>query len=226
GGERDQGRRVRDDRDRRRRRRVPQRRRGPRRSIPCGRETRLVNEVQTMKKPLVLTAFAFAASGAAALTTQAPQSPPQQPPATADPYANNAAPGTTGFPLAAPAGKDSNARAVAPPGAVNTGPFDPATWKRGTAFDPPAGSKIWNPVKLKMLQGGKVTGGTLFSATDPSTYCAMANAGYDFIWTEMQHDQHDWQAVARMWRTCPRAKAGPRLRVASTRERDIHPPPH
>src|SRR5262249_6030668 len=161
------------------------------------------------------------AFGAAALTTQAPQSPPQQPPATADPYANNAAPGTTGFPLAAPAGKDSNARAVAPPGAVNTGPLDPATWKRRTALDPAAGSKIWNPVKLKMLQGGKVTGGTLFSATDPSTYCAMANAGYDFIWTEMQHDQHDWQAVARMWRTCPRAKAVPGVRVAYTDEREI-----
>jgi 2-keto-3-deoxy-L-rhamnonate aldolase RhmA len=42
-----------------------------------------------------------------------------------------------------------------------------------------------------MLQGGKVTGGTLFSATDPATYCAMANAGYDFIWTEMQHDHGD-----------------------------------
>ena len=60
------------------------------------------------------------------------------------------------------------------------------------AFDPPPGAKIWNPVKLKMQQGGKVTGGTLFSATDPATYCAMANAGYDFIWTEMQHDQRDW----------------------------------
>ena len=73
----------------------------------------------------------------------------------ADPYANNAAPGTQTFPLAAKAGVDSNARMVAPPGAVNQGPFDPSTWKYGTAFDPPAGSKIWNPVKLKMLQGGR-----------------------------------------------------------------------
>ena len=31
------------------------------------------------------------------------------------------------FPLAAPAGKDSNARQVAPPGAVNQGPFDEST---------------------------------------------------------------------------------------------------
>ena len=109
----------------------------------------------------------------------------------------------------------------APAGAVNQGPFDPATWKYGPAFNPPAGAKIWNPVKLKLMQGGKVTGGTVFSATDPSTYCAMANAGYDFIWTEMQHDQHDWQAVARMWRTCPHAKAVPGVRVAYTDEREI-----
>ncbi len=29
---------------------------------------------------------------------------------------------------------------------------DPATWKYGPAFDPPANAKIWNPVKLKMMQ--------------------------------------------------------------------------
>src|SRR5438105_13173438 len=140
---------------------------------------------------------------------------------TADPYANNAAPGTTQFPLAAPAGKDSNAFMLAPAGAVNTGPFDPAKWEYGTAFDAPAGSKVWNPVKLKMMQGAKVTGGTLFNSTDPAVYCAMANAGYDFIWTEMQHDQRDWQAVSRLWRTCPAAKAVPGVRVAYTDEREI-----
>src|SRR4030095_4454259 len=111
-------------------------------------------------------------------------------PAAADPYLNNAAPGTTSFPLAAPAGKDSNAINTAPNGAQNQGAFDPGNWKYGTAFNAPAGSKIWNPVKLKMTQGGKVTGGTLFNTTDPAIYCSMANAGYDFIWTEMPHDRH------------------------------------
>src|SRR5262245_12022272 len=149
------------------------------------------------------------------------QNRPQQAAPNADPYANNAAAGTTAFPLAAPAGKDSNARMTAPAGAVNSGPFDPAKWKYGPAFDAPAGSKIWNPVKLKLMQGGKVTGGTLFSATDPATYCAMANAGYDFIWTEMQHDQRDWGNAARMWRTCPSAKAVPGVRVAYADEREI-----
>src|SRR6187549_3656387 len=146
---------------------------------------------------------------------------PQTPAPSADPYANNAVPGATTFPLAAPAGKDSGARMTAPAGALNQGAFNPATWKYGTAFNPPQGSKIWNPVKLKMQAGGKVTGGTVFGATDPSTYCAMANAGYDFIWTEMQHDQKDWQTVARMWATCPHAKAVPGVRVAYTDEREI-----
>src|SRR5436309_12059207 len=85
---------------------------------------------------------------------------------------------TTQFPLAAAAGKDSNARMTAPAGAANQGPFDPATWKYGGAFNPPEGSKNWNPVKLKMIQRGKATGGTAFSATDPATYCALANSGY------------------------------------------------
>src|ERR1043165_6564863 len=141
--------------------------------------------------------------------------------ANADPYANNATPGTQTFPLAAKAGVDSNARMVAPAGAVNQGPFDPAGWKYGNAWDAPAGSKIWNPVKIKMMQGGKVTGGTFFGAGDASTYCAMANAGYDFIWTEMQHDQRDWETAARVWKTCPHAKAVPGVRVAYTAERAI-----
>ena len=125
------------------------------------------------------------------------------------------------FPLAAPAGTDSKAISQPPPNAVNTGPIDPTTWKFGPAFNPPPGAKIWNPVKLKMLQGGKVTGGTLFSATDPATYCAMADAGYDFVWTEMQHDQRDWDQAALMWRTCPHAKAVPGARVAYADEREI-----
>ena len=154
------------------------------------------------------------------------QSQPQQPrppaPApTADPYVNNPNPGASGFPLAAPAGADSRARETPPAGAVNQGRFDPATWKYGTAFDPPKGAQVWNPVRIKMQQGGKVTGATLFGSTDPSVYCAMANAGYDFIWTEMQHDQRDWQATARLWRTCAQAKAVPGVRIAYTDEREI-----
>ncbi len=152
------------------------------------------------------------------------QTPAQPKPAaapTADPYAGTAAAGTTKFPLAAPAATDSKALTTSPAGAVNQGAFDAANWKYGTAFNAPAGAKIWNPVKLKMMQGGKVTGGTLFSATDPAIYCAMASAGYDFIWTEMQHSPRDWDQAARMWRTCPHAGAVPGARVAFANEREI-----
>lgn len=171
---------------------------------------------------LRIAAFALsslALFGQAAPPVAAPK--PQQAKPNADPYANNAAAGTTTFPLAAAAGTDSGAIRVAPQGAVNQGAFDAAKWKYGPAFDAPAGSKIWNPVKLKLMAGGKVTGGTLFSATDPETYCAMANSGYDFIWTEMQHNTRDWNQVARMWAACPYAKAVPGVRLAYADEREI-----
>ncbi len=154
-------------------------------------------------------------SKAAASTSNPPR------PAAADPYINNVAAGKTTFPLAAPAGKDSGALQTAPEGAVNTGPFDAKTWKYGPTYDAGAAAGIWNPVMVKMRQGGMVTGGTLFSATDPETYCAMANAGYDFIWTEMQHNTRDWNQVARMWAACPYAKAVPGVRVSHTDEREI-----
>ena len=65
----------------------------------------------------ILSAAAVCAVvGIAAFAAQPPARPaqqPPQPPPTADPYANNANPGATTFPLAAPAGKDSGARATA-----------------------------------------------------------------------------------------------------------------
>src|SRR5579864_4908178 len=70
------------------------------------------------------------------------------------------------FPLAAPAGQDSGAVTKAPAGAVNQGPINEKTWKYGHAWDHPPGTKIWNPVKLKLMRGEKVTGGTMTSADD------------------------------------------------------------
>ena len=125
------------------------------------------------------------------------------------------------FPMAAPAGKDSNARQVAPPGAVNQGPYDMSTWKYGSAFNTPAGAKLWNPAKIKLMQGGKLVGGTVRAAGEPSVYCAMANAGYDFIWTEMQHAPNTWDSVWKAWQSCPRAGAVPGVRVSYTDERQI-----
>ena len=178
-----------------------------------------------MKHAVLATALLCAAFGMMVPAAQVPGPAPRES-ATEDPVEapsgrGVASGGPRPSPLAAPAGRDSNALTVAPPGAVNQGPFDPSTWKFGPAFDAPAGARIWNPVKLKMAQGGKVTGGTLFASTDPAVYCAMAEAGYDFVWTEMQHDQRGWLEAARMWRTCPHASAVPGVRVASTDEREI-----
>jgi 2-keto-3-deoxy-L-rhamnonate aldolase RhmA len=165
-----------------------------------------------MKKTLLVVALAAVL---AMVAVRAQQPAREQPSATEDAVATGG-----NFPLAAKAGQDSNAKNAAPAGAVNQGPFDKAKWQYGSAWNAPAGSKIWNPVKLKMMTGQKVTGGTLFASSDASTYCAFANAGYDFIWTEMQHDAHNWKEVANMWRACPHAKAVPGARVAYTDERE------
>ena len=127
----------------------------------------------------------------------------------------------TDFPLAAPAGQNSDSINKALPDAVNQGPLNSETWKRGPADAPPPTAKIWNPVMIKLMKGEKVTGGTLFSGDSPETDCAMANAGYDFIWVEMQHDPRDWEKVGRMWAACPHAKAVPGVRVAYADEREI-----
>ena len=78
---------------------------------------------------------------------------------------------------------------------------------------------IWNTAKQKIRAGQDLIGGTI-DATDPRTYCAMANAGYDFTWVEMQHQATSWEQVARMWATCPNAAATPGVRLAYTDERE------
>src|SRR4029079_18386217 len=136
----------------------------------------LSDTISHMKRTYILAILSIAV-GLITFESLGQPPPAAQPPKPgADPYANNADAGKLRFPLAAPAGKDSGAIKTALPGAANVGTFDASAWKYGPNFNPPAESKIWNPVKLKMMQGGKVTGGTFFSATDPETYCAMANA--------------------------------------------------
>jgi 2-keto-3-deoxy-L-rhamnonate aldolase RhmA len=49
----------------------------------------------------------------------------------------------------------------------------------------------------------------------------MANAGYDFIWTEMQHSSVTWDQAAKMWGACPYARAVPGARVAYANEQEI-----
>lgn len=98
---------------------------------------------------------------------------------------------------------------------------DPTAIPYGPRFSIPEGAhaEIWNPAKRKLLDGGPLIGGTV-RATDPRTYCAMAGAGYDFLWVEMQHEAISWEQVARLWRTCP-GPAAPGVRVAEAGEREI-----
>jgi 2-keto-3-deoxy-L-rhamnonate aldolase RhmA len=88
---------------------------------------------------------------------------------------------------------------------AQTPPLDPA--------------KLWNTAKAKLLRGEKIVGGTV-RAGDAETYCAMAAAGYDFIWIEMQHEKTSWETASRMVRTCP-GPAVPGVRVADASEREL-----
>src|SRR5437879_3594616 len=100
-------------------------------------------------KHLLSAAALAAALGIATFLAQGQNAPArkgQTPAPSADPYANNPDAGKLQFPLAAPAGKDSNAINTPLSGGVNQGPVDPKTWKYGSQFNPPANAKIWNPV--------------------------------------------------------------------------------
>lgn len=99
--------------------------------------------------------------------------------------------------------------------------FSASDFEFGDRWALPEGeeSPIWNPAMRKLLDGGPMIGGTI-RATDARTYCAMAAAGYDFMWVEMQHEATSWEQVARLWRTCP-GPAAPGARVAYADEREI-----
>jgi 2-keto-3-deoxy-L-rhamnonate aldolase RhmA len=80
--------------------------------------------------------------------------------------------------------------------------------------------RIYNTVKTKLKEGKQVVGGTV-SSSDPDVYCAMANAGFDFLWIEMQHSTLTYQEVARMVRACRGATGIPFIRVPDATEGDI-----
>src|SRR4030095_7165543 len=79
---------------------------------------------------------------------------------------------------------------------------------------------LYNTVKQKLLDGRQVVGGTVLSP-DPNIYCAMANAGFDFLWIEMQHRPLGYQDVARMVFACRGSAAIPFIRVPDATEGDI-----
>jgi 2-keto-3-deoxy-L-rhamnonate aldolase RhmA len=77
----------------------------------------------------------------------------------------------------------------------------------------------FNTVMQKLAEGKQVVGGTVSSA-DVDVYCAMASAGFDFLWIEMQHSPLTYPQVATMIRACP-GPALPFIRVPSDNEGDI-----
>ena len=83
-----------------------------------------------------------------------------------------------------------------------------------------AQGRIYNTAKQKLMDGHQIVGGTV-STPDPEIYCAMANAGFDFIWIEMQHSPLSYQEVARMIWACKDAPAIPFIRVPDATEGDI-----
>jgi len=81
-------------------------------------------------------------------------------------------------------------------------------------------TRIYNTAKQKLEAGGQIIGGTITTA-DPNIYCAMANAGYDFLWIEMQHSPLTYQEVARMIWACRDAPAIPFVRIPDATAGDI-----
>ena len=90
----------------------------------------------------------------------------------------------------------------------------------GLALAAPAGAQeYFNTVKTKLANGEQVVGGTI-SVANTDTYCAMAEAGFDFLWIEMQHSPLTYSEVAAMIRVCP-GPAIPFIRVPDATEGDI-----
>lgn len=112
------------------------------------------------------------------------------------------------------------ASALAFPAIAQDPDFKAADFKYGPSFDVEGEVEVWNTAKQKILAGEDLVGGTVRS-DNPRIYCSMANAGYDFVWVEMQHDQTNWASLASMYRECHDAPAVPGVRIAETTEREI-----
>src|SRR5262247_1456765 len=75
-----------------------------------------------------------------------------------------------------------------------------------------APTRMYNTAKQKLREGKMLVGATVFSP-DPNIYCAVANAGYDDNWIEMQHSPLTFEDVAKMIWACRGASAMPFIRV-------------
>ena len=80
--------------------------------------------------------------------------------------------------------------------------------------------KMYNTAKAKLMSGKQIFGITA-NSPDPNIYCAIANAGYDFTWIEMQHSPLTYGEVAKMIWSCRGASAVPFIRVPDATESEI-----
>ncbi len=85
---------------------------------------------------------------------------------------------------------------------------------------PQASATPYNTAKQKLMAGKALVGGTVFSP-DPNIYCAMASAGFDYLWIEMQHSPLTFSDVAKMIWSCRGTPATPFIRVPDATESDI-----
>lgn len=79
---------------------------------------------------------------------------------------------------------------------------------------------MFNTVKQKLAEGKQVVGGTIYTS-DPNIYCAMAHAGFDFLWIEMQHSPLNYDQAAKMIWACRGAPAIPFIRIPDATEGDL-----
>jgi 2-keto-3-deoxy-L-rhamnonate aldolase RhmA len=90
----------------------------------------------------------------------------------------------------------------------------------GSRAQSPGSPGLYNTAKQKLMDGKPIVGGTVYTS-DPNIYCAMAEAGFDFLWIEMQHSPLSYAQVAKMIRACKDAPAIPFIRVPDATEGDI-----
>lgn len=89
-------------------------------------------------------------------------------------------------------------------------PCSRAQYDAGTLTPPPEG---WvNPVKTALKQGKVVIGATITSP-DPDVARSLANAGYDFLWIEMEHSPLSLESVRGIMIAMHGQKAMPFVRV-------------
>jgi len=79
---------------------------------------------------------------------------------------------------------------------------------------------MYNTTKQKLLDGKPVVGGTIHSA-DTETFRAMAGAGFDFLWIEMQHSALAYDEVSRAIWAGRGSPAIPFIRVPDATEGDV-----